>query len=159
MSQFKVCAAVVDDVPDLVRLHEASWREVFSPTIEYPINDARQKWSDALSTYSLQAFVASQDGSLVAFSAMSITTRIAEITDLYVLPFYRRHGIARSLLTSTLQAVAPNLPVVLWIAKRNLSAIKLYESMQFAPSGREKREPRRTDDAELIEMKRNDRGA
>ena len=99
-------------------------------------------WLDEnLSTSRLRAFVAEDDGKLIGFAitiklpASLRLTHFWQIRDLFVLPTYRRLGVARTLLASVREAATASgaLRLVVQTEEDNNPALRLYADSGYAP--------------------------
>jgi len=97
--------------------------------------------ADQLQNGSLNVFVAEQDDSLVGFATsvrIPASLRLGhwwQIRDLYVLPAYRRQGIARALLNAVRSAAETTGALRLGIQteENNEAALALYGGVGYVP--------------------------
>lgn len=81
-----------------------------------------------------------------------IASHDAEITDLYVIPEFRKQGIAALLVSALVMQFVDRTSPALWVAETNHDAINLYRNLGFEATGDSKAESRRADGALLIRM-------
>lgn len=101
-------------------------------------------------------FVALEEGGeLIGYAGMLTVLDVADVTNVAVLPAFRRQGLARRLLTA-LTAKAREQGVTrlqLEVRESNVAARTLYESLGFTVDGKRKRYYRRPDeDAVLMSL-------
>ena len=99
--------------------------------------------------------VLEEDGRIVGYAGMWIVLDTADITNVAILPAFRRRGLARQLL-SVLADTAKAKGVTrlqLEVRQSNISARSLYESLGFTVDGKRKRYYRRPEeDAVLMSL-------
>lgn len=102
------------------------------------------------------AFVAlEEEGALIGYAGMLTVLDTADITNVAVLPAFRRQGLARRLLTVlTVKAREQGVTrLQLEVRESNVAARTLYESLGFKADGKRKRYYRRPDeDAVLMSL-------
>ncbi len=125
--------------------------EYFTPTASHVERIAyieKECFGDAAWSYdSVEAFVenefshvtaASCDGEIVGYAGVIVIAGEGEITNVAVLPEYRRRGIARCLV-SAIEETARSLSAELLhleVRESNEAARSLYESLEFDAVGR-----------------------
>ena len=155
MSAYRVRLATESDAGSVCRLHRAAWEEVFSASNLYPSQtEAESRWSDLIRNKMVIVVLCEFENKLVGFIASLVSNTSFQITDLYVYPEYRRHGIGRALMNEALKQ-AKHRPATLWVAETSGPAISLYQKTGFLSTGETKSEPRRIDGARLVKMYRD----
>lgn len=106
----------------------------------------RSPWSERMLRGELKNRLAhyhviEQDGKLIAYAGMWVLFEEAHITNVAVLPDYRRQGLGqRIMLESMKAAVALNATqMTLEVRESNLGAQALYEGLGFVSAGRRKK--------------------
>ncbi|MBQ9558145.1 MAG: ribosomal protein S18-alanine N-acetyltransferase [Clostridia bacterium] len=94
----------------------------------------RDDFEAALSVRGYRGFVAREDGKLAAYAVVMVLADEATVANVAVLPEYRRRGIAKALLTASLDSCREDGAAVCFLEVResNGAARKLYESFGFA---------------------------
>ena len=88
-----------------------------------------------LATYLL----AREDGKIVGYCGFWRVSGEAQITNIAVLPEYRRRKIAKTLVEKMLEICAEDEQIVLEVRKSNEIAISFYEKLGFERAGIRKR--------------------
>jgi ribosomal-protein-alanine N-acetyltransferase len=101
-------------------------------------------------------FVALEDsGNLIGYAGMLTVLDTADITNVAVLPAFRRKGLAKELMTA-LMTTAKGQGVnrlQLEVRESNTAARALYESLGFTVDGKRKRYYRRPDEDAILMSK------
>lgn len=84
-----------------------------------------------LATYLL----AKEDGKIVGYCGFWRVSGEAQVTNIAVLPEYRRRRIARTLAEKMLEICAEDEQIVLEVRESNKIAISFYKSLGFAEAG------------------------
>lgn len=87
-----------------------------------------------LSTY----FVARENDKIIGYAGVWIVQDEGQITNIAVLPDFRKKGVASGLLAEILKATADCAQIVLEVRKSNIPAISLYEKYGFCIAGERK---------------------
>ncbi len=90
---------------------------------------------NSLATYLL----AKVDGKIVGYCGFWRVSGEAQVTNIAVLPEYRRQKIARNLAEKMLAICEEDEQIVLEVRKSNIAAISLYEKLGFTEAGIRKR--------------------
>ena len=90
---------------------------------------------NSLATYLL----ARSDDKIVGYCGFWRVSGEAQVTNIAVLPEYRRRKIAESLAKRMLELCADDDQIVLEVRKSNFAAISLYEKLGFTKAGIRKR--------------------
>ena len=101
-------------------------------------------------------FVALEDGdNLIGYAGMLTVLDTADITNVAVLPAFRRRGLARELMTALIIAVKAQgvTRLQLEVRESNTAARTLYESLGFTVDGKRKRYYRRPDEDAILMSK------
>jgi ribosomal protein S18 acetylase RimI-like enzyme len=117
-------------IPEILAL----WEHCLDPySIALPDGDALQ----ALMAQSQVFYVLSGEGALCAAALANRQGAKVTLQHVCVHPDFRRHGLARLLLTAAMQAdrAAGVDSWLLWVAQENLPAVQLYQSLGFEPDG------------------------
>lgn len=125
----RVRKATDGDLSDIVLVD----REAF-PDDPYPFSVLRQ----FMDTFADHLRVVEDDGRLCGYVLATPPDRAQSwIFSLGVTPDKRGQGLARRLMTETLQALRAEgtATVLLWVEPGNERAVALYESLGFVPSG------------------------
>ncbi len=113
-----------EDAPELARLD----RICFSvPWSEKSFSDEAE---NALAGY----FVAKEDGKILGYGGIWMVADEGQITNIAVLPEYRKLGIASKLLLKLIE-YADGKSIVLEVRESNKAAICLYEKYGFKNAG------------------------
>ncbi len=85
-------------------------------------------------------FALEDDGALIGYAGMLTVLDTADITNIAVLPAYRRRGLARSLLSALANAAKEKgvTRFQLEVRESNTAARTLYESLGFSVDGKRK---------------------
>ena len=94
-----------------------------------------EETQNSLATYLL----AKIDGKIVGYCGFWRVSGEAQVTNIAVLPDYRRRKIAQSLAEKMLEICAEDEQIVLEVRESNLAAISLYEKLGFTKAGIRKR--------------------
>ena len=130
-------------------MHCGAWKEAFHTSFSYPSREtAKNSWCDALNNPNVMTLIAESSEVQAGF----IASYDAEITDLYVIPEFRKQGIAALLVSALIVQFVDKTPPALWVAETNRGAINLYRILGFEETGDSKAESRRADGALLIRM-------
>ena len=86
----------------------------------------------------LSGFVWEQDGQIIGNVSVNAVNNLSakwRVSNVAVAPPYRRQGIARCLMETTIQYVRRQGGRTIWLQVRddNLPAVKLYKDLQFQP--------------------------
>lgn len=95
----------------------------------------KEETENPLATYLL----AKENGKIVGYCGFWRVSGEAQITNVAVLPEYRRKGVATALMEEMLSVCADDGQVVLEVRESNNSAISLYEKLGFVKVGTRKR--------------------
>ncbi|MEQ9586653.1 MAG: GNAT family N-acetyltransferase [Parvibaculaceae bacterium] len=112
-----------------------------------------QKVTRALAHPSNAYWVAEDNATPVASLYMrTCTPEVGEIGNVWVSPNYRRHGLAKLLITTSLSGFQARgvRAVSLNVAADNRSAQRLYRKLGFAPTGREISRPQGSQYLEFV---------
>lgn len=135
--------ATVDDARTLAAIDAVCFSEPWS----------ERSFAEALTNPSYTFFRAEEEGKTVGYIGMTAVPEEADVTNVAVLPAFRRNGIARRLLERLLDEAETKgiLCVHLEVRESNAAARGLYESFGFTVDGRRKRYYRLpTEDAILM---------
>lgn len=94
-----------------------------------------EETQNSLATYLL----AKIDGKIVGYCGFWRVSGEAQVTNIAVLPEYRRQKIAENLAKKMLEICADDEQIVLEVRESNLAAISLYEKLGFIKAGIRKR--------------------
>lgn len=83
-------------------------------------------------------FVAKEDGKIIGYGGFWCTVDEGQITNIAVLPQYRKRGIASRLLESIIAEAKEFERLVLEVRESNSAAIALYEKFEFKKVGMRK---------------------
>lgn len=97
-------------------------------------NSFRNEAENALAKY----FVAEENGEIVGYGGVWIVGEEGQITNIAVLPKYRRCGIASMLLEKIIEECTGLCRIVLEVRESNKGAISLYEKFGFKNVGTRK---------------------
>lgn len=101
-----------------------------------PWSEEQIKKSDSNTTF----FIVKIDDKAVGYGGMYTVVDEGYITNIGVLPEYRRKGIGKKIVSKLIDFSIENslLFLSLEVRKSNIAAIKLYESFEFKPVGERK---------------------
>ena len=94
-----------------------------------------EETKNSLATYLL----AKADGRIVGYCGFWRVSGEAQVTNIAVLPEYRRKKIAQNLVEKMLEFCKEDGQIVLEVRESNLAAISLYEKLGFTKAGIRKR--------------------
>lgn len=80
-------------------------------------------------------FVAEENGKIIGYGGVWCVQEEGQITNIAVLPEYRRSGVASKILEEIIDACADMERIVLEVRESNTSAIALYEKYGFKNVG------------------------
>ncbi len=83
-------------------------------------------------------FVAEEDGNIIGYCGIWCVQDEGQITNIAVLPEYRRLGVASRLLERLIDECSELLQMVLEVRESNVGAISLYEKYGFKKAGMRK---------------------
>ncbi len=106
----------------------------------------RSPWSERMLRGELKNRLAhyhviEQGGKLIAYAGMWVLFEEAHITNVAVLPDYRRQGLGRRIMLESMKAAAAlnATQMTLEVRESNLGAQALYEGLGFVSAGRRKK--------------------
>lgn len=94
-----------------------------------------EETKNSLATYLL----AKADGKIVGYCGFWRVSGEAQVTNIAVLPEYRRQKIAQNLVEKMLELCEEDEQIVLEVRESNFAAISLYEKLGFTKEGIRKR--------------------
>ena len=94
-----------------------------------------EETKNPLATYLL----AKEDGKIIGYCGFWRVSGEAQVTNVAVLPEFRRKGIAKTLALKMLEMCKDDEQIVLEVRKSNNAAISLYEKLGFIKAGIRKR--------------------
>ncbi len=107
---------------------------------------------EALAGEGYAFFAMEENGALVAYAGMLTVLDTADITNIAVLPEYRRRGLARSLFSALADAARGKgvTRLQLEVRESNTAARTLYESLGFAVDGKRKHYYKKPDEDAIL---------
>ena len=146
----KIRRAIVDDAPELARVHVDSWRaayrglvpDAFLERFEYHWREKR--FREALAAGTQETYLIRVDEQVVGFLTLGAARdpdldaeRTGEIWGIYVSPDAWRRGIGRTLAGKAERILRSRgyEDAVLWVLEANGRARRFCEAMGFAPDG------------------------
>ena len=125
--KLEIKPAMLDDVAALVTIEQACFSTPWSA----------QSLRESLQNENSRFYLALADGEPAGYIGVQIFSGEGYVTNVAVLPAYRRQGIARSLLQ---QALANPMDfLTLEVHESNTPAIRLYSSLGFETAGKRPR--------------------
>ena len=109
-----------------------------------------EETKNQLATYLL----AKEDGKIVGYCGFWRVSGEAQVTNIAVLPDYRRRGIAGRLAEEMLKICKDDGQIVLEVRKSNMIAISFYEKLGFCRAGIRKRFYREPDEDGITMVRR-----
>ena len=109
-----------------------------------------EETKNSLATYLL----AKENGKIAGYCGFWRVSGEAQVTNIAVLPEYRRRGIATALAKKMLEMCADDGQVVLEVRESNEAAISLYEKLGFVKAGIRKRFYRNPDEDGITMLRR-----
>ena len=103
-----------------------------------------------LATYLL----AKADDKIVGYCGFWRVSGEAQVTNIAVLPEYRRQKIAQSLVEKMIELCAEDEQIILEVRESNIAAISLYEKLGFIKAGIRKRFYRDPDEDGITMLRR-----
>ena len=142
--------ATVSDARRIAQIHVASWRAAYRGQMpdavleDLDVEKRATFWQTHLSSQPLATFVAELNPEIIGFCDL-ISSRdqdanpriTAEITAIYVLPNYWRHGTGRALCRRALEMAQREhfTAVTLWVLASNSAAQNFYRALGFNLDG------------------------
>lgn len=120
----EIIKMVKEDAPELASLDK----------ICFSVPWSEKSFADEAENPLAGYFVARKDGKIVAYGGIWLVADEGQITNIAVLPEYRKMGIASALLERLID-YAGEKSIVLEVRESNLSAISLYEKYEFKKAG------------------------
>ncbi len=145
--------ATEHDAADIARVHVSSWREGYAGILpdtylaSLDVAEREQRWLENLRNGQrdqVLTWIARGDGQVVGFSSLGpardedADRRAQEIYSIYLAPDAWGHGVARDLMRTMLEEVAPQAPVTLWVLSDNERARHFYRRHGFSADGTER---------------------
>ena len=134
-----------DRAPELAAIDEVCFTDPWSET----------SFREALAGEGYTFVALEENGSLIGYAGMLTVLDTADITNVAVLPAFRRQGLAKELITALMTAAKEQgvTRIQLEVRESNTAARTLYESLGFTVDGKRKRYYRRPDeDAVLMSL-------
>ncbi|BBF42530.1 GCN5-related N-acetyltransferase [Lachnospiraceae bacterium KM106-2] len=144
MSEVKIEKLTKETTPGKAKVLYDGWHTTYKGIVsESYLNDLdyeeclRKSYQHPENTY-----VALVDGQVVGFVSYCVSRDFdiptaGEVKAIYLLKEYQHKGIGRKLMEFALAKLAQNHnQVILWVAAKNESAIRFYESFGFEPEGK-----------------------
>jgi len=118
-------------IPDIMKVEKASF------TIPWSEKSFRDELNNSIAVY----FAAVCNNSAIGYIGMWQIAGQCDITNIAVLPEYRRHSVASALLTELITFCTSKAlnPITLEVRKSNIPAISLYEKFGFKKIGERKK--------------------
>ncbi len=118
----------IDDAPELAALDKICFAAAWSE------KSFREEAENGLARY----FVARDDGRIVGYGGVWIVREEGQISNIAVLPEYRRKGLASAILEKIISECSRQEQLVLEVRESNLGAIRLYQKFGFESCGMRK---------------------
>ena len=119
------------------RLSDAYIAQAVSLSLEVFAGGSVDSLTSCFTNEANRFFAAISDGQLVGFGGYSIAADQADVIDVAVAPAYRRRGIARTLMQTTLSDAAERgaSQIFLEVRASNVPAAALYTALGFTACG------------------------
>lgn len=152
--EFTIRSGKAEDIDAIVRIFRACWtqsyREVLNEEVRNAMTEekAYELWLPSLSTNAdRETLVACIDDSPIGIARIGSDPDFparGHLFSLYIDPESAGKGFGKALLTAALDklSVRKFSEISLWVFKTNPGAIALYQKLGFAPTGRERTDPR-----------------
>ena len=149
-----------DDFDEIGRIYAESWKSAYRGIVSdrYLQKLTHDRWSGVLRAEPAASLVALLNGkpigtSMVAFDREPGREGCGEITSIYLLPEYCKHGHGKALMLATLQRLWDEgcVDAYLWALAQNVRAEGFYEHMGFERTGRKQREQLGGEALEVVE--------
>lgn len=114
-----------DDAAELAKLDKICFAAAWSE------QSFREEADNRLARY----FLAREDNRIIGYCGVWLVQDEGQITNIAVLPEYRRRGIATALLKYLIDECGECTQIVLEVRESNLDAIRLYEKFGFKKAG------------------------
>lgn len=138
---WEIKSATTDDVAALVKIEEACFSVPWSA----------QSLRESLQNEASRFYLALADGEPAGYIGVQIFSGEGYVTNVAVLPAYRRQGIARALVKRTMKNEMEFL--TLEVRESNAPAIQLYTSLGFETVGKRPRFYREPEEDALLMTK------
>ncbi|HUW88601.1 MAG TPA: GNAT family N-acetyltransferase [Candidatus Paceibacterota bacterium] len=161
--EFTIRTGAAEDIDAIVRIFRSCWtksyRDVLNEEVRNAMTEERayELWLPSLSTHAdRETLVACIDDAPIGIARIGSDPDFpsrGHLFSLYVDPKSAGKGFGQALLTAALDklSVRKFSEISLWVFKANPGAIGLYKKLGFAPTGRERTDPRwRTLEMELL---------
>ena len=145
--------AIVDDAPQIGRVHIASWRVTYASLGEeflasLDVDERVALWTRVLTEGESQTFVAVADNAIVAFVNVrpsrdeGAAPSTGEVVAIYAAPEAWGTGAGRALMDAAVAELAAHgfTDAILWVLDTNARARRFYELAGWVPDGAEKDE-------------------
>lgn len=128
MQKIKIQLAVKEQIQKLVEIAEKCFSDPWSEKI----------FLSCFENEYTRVYVAVQDEKICGYLVLQMLGDEQSVDDIAVLPYYRRQGIAESLLQKAHREFS-NCNFILEVREHNTSAISLYQKLNYKQVGYRKR--------------------
>lgn len=125
----KIDKMTADDCRELAELEKICF------SVPWSERSFREEAENRLATYLL----AREDGKIIGYCGFWRVSGEAQVTNIAVLPEYRRRGVAAGLMKKMLELCSDDSEIILEVRRSNGAAIALYERLGFEAAGIRKR--------------------
>ena len=130
------------DIPQIARIHRASWIMAYEPLIPDKILGSLTEihfqniWKKNLNNESHRHLVAEHENQIIgfiSFSQFEVSTKTSEIYSLYIDPDSAGRGFGKTLIKSAFNELAALgfRRILLWVVHENQRAIEFYKAVKF----------------------------
>ncbi len=131
-----------NDIPQIAQIHRSSWILAYKPLIPDKIIGNLSEihfqniWKKNLNNESHRHLVAEHENQIIgfiSFSQIEVSTKISEISSLYIDPHSTGRGVGKTLIKSAFDELAALgfRKVRLWVVRENQGAIEFYKAVKF----------------------------
>jgi len=149
MNAIDITIATAEDIRGMMTVRHDTWIATY-PNVEHGITKEdlegklkemhtgeEARWKERIANDpSCRAWVAKDNGYVVAFASVQKMEEENKIWSLYVLPRYHGKGIGHRLMTTALAWLGNDKPITVSVAAYNTNAIGFYVSFGFTPRGK-----------------------
>ncbi len=128
LDEYKIRAMAADDIPIVAQMEKVCFSTPWSERM------LREELKNRLAHY----IVLEAAQGLIAYAGMWVVFNEAHITNIAVMPQYRRHGLGRSIMLECMRkAIALGATeMTLEVRESNLAARNLYSNLGFSRAGK-----------------------
>ncbi len=131
-----------NDIPQIAQIHRSSWILAYKPLIPDNILGNLSEiyfqniWKKNLNNESHRHLVAEHENQIIgfiSFSQIEVSTKVSEISSLYIDPDSAGRGVGKTLIKSAFDELAALgfKKIRLWVVRENQRAIEFYKAVKF----------------------------